>query len=186
MKREDRQPIWTRPHYSHGQLLLEDDFRAEQEFHVQGRRRHNLLLHGWGVVSGMRVRRDGQSTVVVEPGSAIDPSGQEIILSRGERVDLSAFKAKDQVRIVLSYEESTNEPDPSTSEETSRLMGYPMLDARAEDVGDAGLVVATVQLDDGGAVSSDGISYRDTRYAGASYRPRRKRSTRPSRQESTP
>ena len=47
--------IGKRPNYFDSQLLLEDDFLAEQKYHVDARWNHNLILHDWGVVRGLAV-----------------------------------------------------------------------------------------------------------------------------------
>ena len=38
-----------RPHYFENQFLHADDLTAEQEYHMEMRRRHNRLLHTWGI-----------------------------------------------------------------------------------------------------------------------------------------
>jgi hypothetical protein len=73
-----------RVRYFAGQLLGEADFRDEQDYFRGRLRRQNRLLLGSGVVSGLEVSvapdsGGGQGqTVVVEPGFAIDPRGEEI------------------------------------------------------------------------------------------------------------
>jgi hypothetical protein len=71
-----------RVNYFAGQLLNAEDFRDEQEYVRQRLRRLNRLVHGSGVVSGPQVsvtvnRSKGQS-VVIEPGLALTPCGEEI------------------------------------------------------------------------------------------------------------
>ena len=59
-----------RARYFARMLLTADDLTADQQ-HFLGRfRRHNRLLHGWGVVCGAGVRAVTTKpyTVVVEPG----------------------------------------------------------------------------------------------------------------------
>jgi hypothetical protein len=55
-----------------GQLLTAADFEAEQKYHLEKRRLHNRMLHGFGVVDGLRVSVAGgtDATVVVSPGFA--------------------------------------------------------------------------------------------------------------------
>src|SRR2546427_4104106 len=58
------------------QLLTADDMRAEQEYVREKRRRHNRLLHGWGVVCGLEVVLDPQAgprAVSICPGYALGP-----------------------------------------------------------------------------------------------------------------
>jgi hypothetical protein len=74
----------TRVQYFEGQLITAADLRAEQSYLRDKRRRHNLLLHGPGVVTGLEVtaeeRPDGDTVIRVSPGYAIDAEGEEILL----------------------------------------------------------------------------------------------------------
>jgi hypothetical protein len=71
-----------RVRYFAGQLLTAADFEAEQRYFLERHRRHNRLLHGWGVVSGLEVSSDGNrgGSVRVGPGFALDCVGDEIVL----------------------------------------------------------------------------------------------------------
>ena len=66
-----------------GQLLTATDFEAEQRYHLEKRRLHNRMLHGFGVVDGLGVSvADGtDAAVVVSPGFALDRRGNEIIVA---------------------------------------------------------------------------------------------------------
>lgn len=71
------------------QLVGPDDLTADQLYHIQKSRRHNRMLHGWGVVCGARVRRgDDPCEVVVEPGYVLGPYGDEIAIGEEITVDL--------------------------------------------------------------------------------------------------
>jgi len=72
-----------RPRYLEGQILDAATLEAEQNYHRDKRRRLNLALYGYGVVSGLGVQvgagADGPH-VVVDPGYAIDPFGETCAL----------------------------------------------------------------------------------------------------------
>src|SRR5712671_604066 len=73
----------VRPRYFAGQLLGADDFSLEQDYFRHRLRRLNREVIGAGVVRGLgvSVQPDDSGTgqrVVVEPGFAIDPHGEEI------------------------------------------------------------------------------------------------------------
>lgn len=74
-----------RVRYFPRQLLTADDMRAEQEYFREKQRRHNRLLHGWGVVCGMEVTPpqtgDPDWQVAVSSGVVITPQGDEICCS---------------------------------------------------------------------------------------------------------
>lgn len=70
-----------------GKLLSAADFVDEQSYFRERLRRRNLLLHGAGIVSGLEVSLappagPGGPFVVVEPGFAFDPLGEEIEVCR--------------------------------------------------------------------------------------------------------
>jgi hypothetical protein len=68
--------------YFPGRLLGEADLAHEQLYLLDKARRHNRMLHGWGVVSGLRVREGpAGDEVTVEPGYALDPNGDEIVVA---------------------------------------------------------------------------------------------------------
>ena len=78
-----------RTRYFTGQLLDEADLTQEQLYFREKARRHNRMLHGWGIVSGLDVRpgpADGE--VTVEPGYALDRYGDEIVVADAVIVDL--------------------------------------------------------------------------------------------------
>src|SRR6266852_1021020 len=91
--------IGQRPNYYRGQLLLEGDFLAEQSYHVDARRRHNRNLHGWGVVRGLTVSRDSDTSLTINPGIAIDASGYEIFLERAQHVSLAEFGPNELLQV---------------------------------------------------------------------------------------
>lgn len=74
-------PELTRPNFHAGQLLSADDLRAEQVYQRERARLHNRLLHGWGVVDGL-VARSSAGQIIIGPGLALDPYGDEIVLTR--------------------------------------------------------------------------------------------------------
>lgn len=73
------------------QLVTADDLTQDQEYFRARLRRHNRLLHGWGVVCGARCRRGpGDGEIVIEPGFVLGPQGDEITVDREVTVDISS------------------------------------------------------------------------------------------------
>jgi len=103
-----------RPTYFAGQLLSAADFRAEQEYFLAKHRRHNRYLHGWGVVSGLKVTAAGLSEVIVEPGVAIDCTGNEIDVRAHVRLQIP--KNADGYFVALQYSETETSPVPSIAD----------------------------------------------------------------------
>lgn len=77
-----------RPRYFPRQLMTPAEMMLEQRFFIDKLRRHNRLLHGWGIVCGLRIRlvenTDDDLVVEVEPGYALDGFGNEVVV--GESV----------------------------------------------------------------------------------------------------
>jgi hypothetical protein len=89
---------FTRNHYFTGKMLLVGDFDTEQRYVVDKLRHHHQRLHGWGVVCGLKVNPHPNPDcrdrfVVVEPGTAIDCCGREILVGTEELVELAKLPA---------------------------------------------------------------------------------------------
>jgi len=82
-----------RVRYFPRQLMTAEDMRAEQDYFVERMRRHNRLLHGWGIICGLQVLPDATANqpwrVKVCPGSAVAATGDEIDLARPVWFDLA-------------------------------------------------------------------------------------------------
>lgn len=88
----------TRPRYYAGQLLADVDLRDEQAYQIAKTRLHNRYLHGFGVVCGLQVACDAcdEGSVVIEPGYALGPCGEDILVPCAESLDV--MKAIDACR----------------------------------------------------------------------------------------
>ena len=90
-------PQQARNHYFTGKFMAERDFTDEQRYHMGKVRRHNQRLHGWGTVCGLKVKQHPnlnsecqKQYVLIEPGTAIDCCGREILVPRQEYFDFRA------------------------------------------------------------------------------------------------
>ena len=72
---------FQRPHFFHGMLLTEQDFQAEQDYHINKLRMHNRCLHGGRVACGLDVKLR-RNLVYIDPGLALDCCGREIVFSK--------------------------------------------------------------------------------------------------------
>jgi hypothetical protein len=100
---QKKQLITRKPGYHHGQLLLEDDFIAEQQFHSDARYRHARYLHGFGVAHGLEVARAGELAITVSPGFAVDRRGHEIELREAETLELHGLPAGTLAWVTIGY-----------------------------------------------------------------------------------
>ncbi|MFC7724177.1 hypothetical protein ACFQW6_03600 [Nocardioides sp. GCM10028917] len=78
------------------QIVTPDDLTQDQLYFKDKLRRHNRLLHGWGLVCGLVVEGcaraddegDDPCKVRVTSGYALDPYGNEIVVATSELLDL--------------------------------------------------------------------------------------------------
>ncbi len=81
-----------------GKMMGAREFITESAFHGEKMRHHNARLHGWGVVCGLKVTQHDNEVcqrryVWVEPGTAVDCCGHEILVRDREPLDVLAFPA---------------------------------------------------------------------------------------------
>jgi hypothetical protein len=153
-----------RPKYAHGQLLLEQDFLAEQDYHVNARRHHNLNLHDWGVVHGLTVSRSSDTSLTIHPGVAIDPSGYEIHLGQTQRISVAGFEPRERLQIGLGYEEVASTGEVGSTSPMRRNFHAVITVSRLSE-GGVGLTLARVQLDHNSHIDERTIDYSSTKYA---------------------
>jgi hypothetical protein len=143
-----------KPAYENGQLLLEDDFIREQRYHAHALNRHRLHLHGVGVVFGLEVARASDTSVSVSPGVAIDAKGREVVLSKGDVLDVQGQQGSARLSVTLGYR---SQRQPGDGQHDHEIGCYAVLRlASGNEEGD--IVLATVQLDDRGRLGADAVS----------------------------
>ena len=82
-----------RNRYFTGKFMTARDFRDEQAYFLSHHRKHNRVLHGWGIVCGLRVVPHpnpdcADRWVVVRAGIAIDCCGREMVLHKDTPFEL--------------------------------------------------------------------------------------------------
>jgi len=150
--------------YFKGQFLQEEDFNAEQAYHIRMRRLHNRALHTWGVVEGLEVTQAaGTNSIVVAPGIAIDKMGQEIVLPipGSASVPITGV-TKGDVFITISYGEADDPLDAYTTagvEGKFKKKTERPLPPKADPAPPAGaslaVLLAKVSVDGGNVVAID-------------------------------
>ena len=74
-----------RPHFFSGKLITSADLELEQQYFREKLKRHNRSLHGFGIVSGLKVTvNSGQ--IIVEPGLALDCEGNELAIEASQTI----------------------------------------------------------------------------------------------------
>jgi len=119
---------FIRNNYFTGKLLVERDFTDETRFHMEKMRHHEQLLHGTGVVCGLKVKPHSVPAcrdrfICIEPGFAVDCCGHDIIVREDECIDIlqlpeiKALKAQNdtqphKLQICVRYRECPTEDIP--------------------------------------------------------------------------
>lgn len=80
--------------YYERQFLHARDFVDEQGYFIESRRRHQIGEHTWGIVSGLKVRKNASDIWVITAGFAVDAYGREIYLFEDEPLDTAAIAAQ--------------------------------------------------------------------------------------------
>lgn len=86
-----------RPRFFAGQLLTEEDLNRLDRYIVGKNRLHNRYLVGWGVACGLEVvcnvcgADSSTGGVLVKPGYALSPCGNDIVVCKPEAVDVCAL-----------------------------------------------------------------------------------------------
>lgn len=113
----------VRNNYFTGRLLGVEDFQLEQDYVRARLRRLNLELHGAGVVRGLQVSVEpaggGAELVVVQPGFAIGPNGEEIAVRC--RATAALPDSEDRLSVMLSAAERLTHLVPAPSDEQIRF-----------------------------------------------------------------
>jgi hypothetical protein len=97
-------------YYNH-QFLEEPDFREEQQYHLEMRRRHNRSLHIWGVAEGLEVKKSGNREITVEPGFALDREGRELVVIKPLAWDVGSTERHKQLHVFIGYKEHFEDTD---------------------------------------------------------------------------
>lgn len=154
---QKKQLITRKPAYHHGQLLLEDDFIAEQQFHSEARYRHARYLHGFGVAHGLDVARAGELAVTISPGFAVDRRGHEIELREAETLELHGLPAGALAWVTIGFRTERGE---RSHDSDNRIDCYADLRV-ATGVEPNDVRLARVQLDERGRLDHHAINHQE-------------------------
>ena len=105
-----------RARYFHGMLMTDRDFKEEQLYHNKKRKLLNQMLHGWGVVCGLKVKTTTTAgpNIIVEPGLALDCNGNEILVCEEQTID-PCVKPSPHAELQAGLcDEYMNDGQPST------------------------------------------------------------------------
>ncbi|MDZ7651502.1 MAG: hypothetical protein U5L03_02475 [Burkholderiaceae bacterium] len=94
-----------------GLLLGIDGFRALQDYPRARLNRRNRVLHGAGVVAGLKVAIDAGGALTIAPGLAFAPDGNEIEVEQPVRLALPPQGTV--LQVLLRYAERPCDPVPA-------------------------------------------------------------------------
>src|SRR5919197_2283138 len=152
MEADNKFQSLKRVHYFFGQMLSQDDFQAEQNYHRERLKRHNRYLHGWGVVTGLKVsaeQKGKEHAIVISPGMALDSLGNEIVIGHPYRVCLNATGSR--LYVIARY---AAHKTAAIIEGNENQIQY----ARVEE----GFAISIEAKEPGSASSSGGASIKST------------------------
>ena len=117
---DDSQPL-KRLSYFFGQVLTAESFQLEQNYFREKFKRHNRTLHGFGIVSGLKVSvHSGE--IIVEPGVALDCEGNELVLANRLMRDAATIPSEPcAVYVSIRYVEELTDELPLTREPSATL-----------------------------------------------------------------
>jgi len=156
-----------RPNYFQSQFLVVRDFQDEQFYHEELVRRHNLLMHEWGVVrEGLKIKKANDNVnFVIEAGSAIDSYGREISLETPRTLNAAEVQAARQaagagqdVYVTIAFNEvDSSEPDdkypPPSGTQVTRKVQSPDIAVTKSPASD-GKVIILARIAADGAVNN--------------------------------
>jgi hypothetical protein len=100
--------INKRMNYFDRQFLRASDFKVEQQYHIDRHRRHNRLLHTPGVATEHDLTvtgKEGDLSITVTAGTAIDKEGREIILLNPTKPIPLPFDLGESLELVINFQD---------------------------------------------------------------------------------
>ena len=95
-----------------GLCLTARDLHDEQAYHRSNLHRHNLYLHGYGIVQGLQVelqQRGSQYLAIIQAGFGITRLGQQVRLAEAVSVQLEVPKKDGEYMLWLFHVEQPDE-----------------------------------------------------------------------------
>jgi hypothetical protein len=150
--------IDKRMNYFDRQFLRAKDFQAEQDYSIHRRRLHNKLMHSAGIAGEdqLSVKHSiTENTLTVQPGTALDEEGREIVLVNAVTLQLDKqpdITGEGTYALYIEYAEQRTDasPDPGLSGLPTRIQEVPVfkLQKIATPPTFPRLTLATVDVDE--------------------------------------
>jgi len=160
-----------RLNYFKNQFLKVEDFKDEQQYHIDKLGYHNKYLHTVGIAGGLDVEfKPGGNYVTVTRGVAVDGNGREIILEDEKQIDFSQSEVGSYF-LTISYEDTETDPTEETGVVgNTRITEIPKFEYKGEFPEDPSIQIilakVTVMTDEGGDFKVKDVDDSVRRYAG--------------------
>jgi hypothetical protein len=105
-----------------GLCLTANDLLDEQVYHRSNLQRHNLYMHGHGIVQGLQVELEQKRkkyTAVIQAGFGVTRMGQGVLLPEAAAVPLEVPKKDGEYMLWLFHVEGPDESDQRTIFDTA-------------------------------------------------------------------
>jgi hypothetical protein len=118
-------PILRRLRPFEGLCLTSQDLSDEQAYHRKSLHRHNLYLHGHGIVQGLQVelqQKKKNYLAIIQAGFGITRMGQGVLLNEPVGVPLEVPKKDGEYMMWLVHTEAPDDDDMRTVFDTSEKL----------------------------------------------------------------
>lgn len=132
-----------------GLVIDADTWRDAHNYHHNLQKLHLLTLHREGIIEGLKVVASSPAdlSVNIEPGVAIDPDGNIIVVPQPQKYRLQSGRA-DTIYLVLQFREVPEGPyQPPEGGQPTRLLDAYKIEERDVLPSDAYIELARIDLD---------------------------------------
>ncbi len=140
-----------------GLVIDADTWRDAHNYHRDQLRLHQLAFHSTGIVQGLGVTANSSPdlSVNVQPGLAIDPEGNIIIVAQKQRYRLQTNR-KGMVYLIIQFREVPSEPyQPPNGGQPTRMIDAYRIEERDKLPPEPHLELARIDFDTAKSVVDD-------------------------------
>ena len=132
-----------------GLVIDADTWQDAHNYHRDQQRLHVLALHKTGIVEGLQVTASSPPdlSVSIQPGMAIDPEGNIIIVPKTQRYRIQT-RVKGMVYLIIQFREVPSEPyQPSEGGQPTRILEAYRIQEREKLPGEPHLELGRIDFD---------------------------------------
>jgi hypothetical protein len=140
-----------------GLVIDADTWKDAHNYHRDQQRLHLLAFHKTGIVSGLELTafNPADSSVSINPGIAIDPDGNLIIVQQKQRYKVQS-REKGTVYLVLQFREIPSEPfQPPEGGQPTRILEAYRIQERDKLANEPYVELGRIEFDPGSGVIKD-------------------------------